>query len=1182
MLDELNKQDLSDFYANPLTLRLVAEVANAGEGLPKGRVDLLDRATQLLTTEINPAHKQSKHAQLSLPSLLDSAGAVFAHLLLSGSLGVSARSRDDTPDGYVHIEELSDIQHAPDIPAALQTRLFQAIDENLVSPFHRVIAEYLGARWLAKLLSGGYSERRLFQIITASDGVPTSFRGIHAWLAHFASWLTPRCIKSDPYGILRYGEPNNLSLDNARLLLNSIAALANEDPYFRNEDWGRRAVSGLARTELKNEIIQIITGPDVHTHLSTLILEALDGSELTQQIATELLSVIHDSKRAYVERMQAVEALVGSGVNVEWNSEVARLSQSKSISNKRLVLEIITITRGEPFHSTTIAEAILSYKKRPNRSLIDSVGDETEDEDEDDPYVSGMVYGLVRKISPIKAGQILDEIASVLSSQTRPSYWKPGFELSHSIGQLFEKALESDEAVSANRIWLWLKFTDAERSSSITPLLHKWFVGREKIREDIQRLAIEEDESEDGAWMAIAHELPSTSTALALTQLDVVRFISEIADKESLGPSDVNRWSSFVRSVLFENRLPESVQTAVDKAIAGHPAIAKEWKQLTAPPKRDWKKEQEVRRVEAETKRTKKFAKHRANFWPFRDQIRKGENIGALNTIANAYLGRFYDLNNDVPPNERIVSWLGDELTEAALNGFIAALNRPDIPTPSQISSTHAEGKLWLLEPVIICGISELIRTQMGVLSIRETVMASALAAWWEFPEFNEKKLGKDIESQLEEKVFSTAQNTLEFLKATMEPRISAGNEHIPGLYRLASDGRLSSVAGHLALQWLTQFPQANMSVQWELMRIAHRFGGKSDFQRLIVDRLETGESDETKQMLMAGAFVSNLESRKQELSDFCDNHKDTLWSIRRMLGSRQDRDGLSELDLGQLEFLVATFAQSWPPVRHPTSSWGDSHPWQATDFIRSCINGVGAIPTLAATEALDRLAERDFDISYIEQIKHVRFQQARLRRDTEHNVLSFSGVKQVLGNGLPTSTDDLKAKVLDVLSQVEDYIRNSDTDPWEAFWTSDKPKDENTCRHRLLDLLRPRLPKQINLLPETLMPENNRADIVAVLDEFGLPIEIKGQWHPQLWQAADVQLIQKYARDWRADDRGIYLVLWFGNVPSKNIPQHPQHATAPKSPAELQRMLLSGLEVMQRSLIDIVVLDVSKPKEGH
>jgi hypothetical protein len=111
-------------------------------------------------------------------------------------------------------------------------------------------------------------------------------------------------------------------------------------------------------------------------------------------------------------------------------------------------------------------------------------------------------------------------------------------------------------------------------------------------------------------------------------------------------------------------------------------------------------------------------------------------------------------------------------------------------------------------------------------------------------------------------------------------------------------------------------------------------------------------------------------------------------------------------------------------------------------------------------------------------------------------------------------------------LEDIQKYVRHSDTGGWEAFWHQTVPKIENTCTDRLLDLLRPRLPGAIELFLELPMPDQNRVDIYASLLGQGLPIEIKGQWHPELWSASGTQLNEKYSRDWRTGGRGIYLVF--------------------------------------------------------
>src|SRR5262249_9210693 len=158
----------------------------------------------------------------------------------------------------------------------------------------------------------------------------------------------------------------------ARLLLESLAALAKEDPYFRSEDWGTRAVSGLARSELKTEIIAVIRSPDRHFHLSSLLLEALRGSTLTNEIVPELLTLIHDSAASQAERKRAAEALIASQAIVAWPMEVDNLRKRAETGDKRLAVEIISELKGHGFTGEQIAN-----------SLVDLLGIERNDNDSD-------------------------------------------------------------------------------------------------------------------------------------------------------------------------------------------------------------------------------------------------------------------------------------------------------------------------------------------------------------------------------------------------------------------------------------------------------------------------------------------------------------------------------------------------------------------------------------------------------------------------------------------------------------------------------------------------------------------------------------------------------------------------------------------------------------------------------
>ena len=151
----------------------------------------------------------------------------------------------------------------------------------------------------------------------------------------------------------------------------------------------------------------------------------------------------------------------------------------------------------------------------------------------------------------------------------------------------------------------------------------------------------------------------------------------------------------------------------------------------------------------------------------------------------------------------------------------------------------------------------------------------------------------------------------------------------------------------------------------------------------------------------------------------------------------------------------------------------------------------------------------------------------------------------------------------------------------WEAYWDGKRPKGENFCRNRMIEHISRQLPPSIQFEPERHMPRQKRADIAAIRNTVGLPVEIKGQWHRDVWDAACDQLDANYARDWQADGRGAYIVLWFGDVPRKRLRGHPEGLERPDTPEALRRMLIDRLPEDRRFWIDIFVLDVTRPECG-
>jgi hypothetical protein len=1170
LLSELDKRDLGEFYENPLTLTLIAAIAEEKQGLPSGRAELLDQASRILVRERNPIHHRDKAAIASTDSLLESAGAVFAHLLLSNSLGIADRPAEDVPAGFISLGDISDIPHAPLAEASLKTRLFRSQDENLLVPYHRVIAEFLAGRWLAQRLDSGLSERRARQVLMFKDGVPTALRGVHAWFGHFAPRMTEACIRTDPYGALRYGDPEKLSIENARLLLNSLQALANEDPYFRSEDWGRHAIAGLARPELKPEILELLKQPDRHIHLSSLVLESLDGSTLTHEIIPELVQLVEDDSAVYIERHNAANALIGVNDEVNWAKIVGNL-RTGGKSSQRLAVETVGNVGPEHFSSHDVTEVLLQYH---------GVLGEHDDDDEDG-HVTGVEYRLLKRIAPVQSGNVLDELLKRIAPLRPNRYSTLQYEISWSLFSLLAKALEAKQPPTAERFWTWRRaiqdqgrLQEKEREA-----IDAFLLCHPQLREAVQRLAFSDNTIEGAPWMALVMDLPQASRALAVTSDDTVKYLDEIASRETLSNFDIDLWHSLLRYMGSSESFPAAVAESAHRGINRHPELQRQWDDLSSRPKSDWKEQEEERSREARLAQEKRYEEHRAEFAAHKKEIEFGGARGMLYNLAQAYLGRFSDLRDKEGPLARLNDWVGEDLMLAGLSGFVATLDRPDLPDVRKIAESHARGQHYYDEAILICGVAEAVRLGRSLGSISRQALKSALAAWGQLPDYNVQRIGQDLGKLLEAAVFTTDAELANYLKDLVEPFLEAGSEHIPGLYQMSREERYRQSGGILALNWLQRYPEAKPMILKELIDIAARFGPRAELRMLARDRAASAlQGTEARALWVGVLFLVDFEHSEAVISEFCREESGALWTIRSSIRTDR-RERWLPLSVRQLEFVVETFAADWPSRERPSGGWsGDQNAWDAGDFVRAAIDSLGADISQSATDTLDRLATNVLTTNYRDQIRHVRASQQKLRRDTEYRMSAFSEMKSLLAGDLPKTMDDLKAFVLDALEDIQVYLRQGNTMAWKQFWADENPVDENTCRDRLLDSLRGHLPRAILADPEMRMPEAKRNDIGVHYNGLGLPIETKGQWNRSLWSAPSEQLIALYAKDYRSEGRGIYLVFWFGNVSRKKPTAHPASRKRPKTVAELKQLLEETIEPAEKLHINFVVLDVSRP----
>ena len=299
-----------------------------------------------------------------------------------------------------------------------------------------------------------------------------------------------------------------------------------------------------------------------------------------------------------------------------------------------------------------------------------------------------------------------------------------------------------------------------------------------------------------------------------------------------------------------------------------------------------------------------------------------------------------------------------------------------------------------------------------------------------------------------------------------------------------------------------------------------------------------------------------------------------------------------SKISPEHLEFLIETFISDWPDNREFLPVWSNDEESAsaASWFIRRIIGSLGK--TSGGLGILEEIKKKSGFATYEHHARDV-IARAKRKLTDEQQPVSLKGVRNILLSEKPATIGDLQVIVMKALKDAQDEILTGQTDEYEVFWQGETSQYENYCRNRLMTQLKPLLEAHsIGVHREGDMNEGY-CDILCTSNGDKLPIEIKGQWHSELWTAAKNQLGEQYASSYEARGHGIYLVLWFGyEIEAKKKPKllslpkdHILHGNKPTSADEMLNLLekyhkgpTSDEDKVQVSdKICFFVLDVSK-----
>ena len=967
LLQHLRNRELAHVCGNPLVLRLFAEAARGGGGLPGTRAELLERASRAMAGQ-DRGPQVVRLVRRDEEELLLASGAICATMLLCNLAGVHDRVPGEAPAGFLNVADIEALPFAGDAAEALATRLFRAEGEGRFSYFHRVLAEYLGARWLARCVDEGLSAERAHTLF--GRGVPTALRGMHAWLARLSSSQAGRCIAVDPWAVLRDGETGTLDLEHARALLAALRERSGEDPCFDTEDRGPHPAAGLMRSELKDDIVGILASPGPHAHLSACLAEAMAGTELSVEAGWMLEGILFDSARAHGERAMAFRSLWLAGIR-DGEAAARQLVEMGDGVSARLACEAVVAACQE--------EAPARSASRAGRAKLRLVSGGEAAAQERPPGVSG--DGLFGSLDGAALAAVLDGLASGAPAMLGEADGWERSVLSDQVRRLAARVLEDDATVTPKRVWSWIGWTreaDGEGGGARERLAALF--GRERALRTGLLAHVLLTPRVGGARIG-CRELEAPGIGLDPDEEDLAGVLAALRARSADGTEDPE-----LRGQLLA--LHRSARAAADMADELAPPI--EMPGWTA---------EDGRHDAAARARVPDRRSLRESLAGKADLIAAGD-VRVLAAPAAVYLGRFGELvlrDAPVAPEKRLREALGDELSEQVLAGFVAVLGRDDLPGARDIAEVHCTGGEHEAEAPLICGADVALRDGLPFDRVGRDTLEAAYMAWLRAPWSASDRRLDSIGSTLEAMVFTGIEAIEGHFRASIEPQLAHDVEFVRDLDRMAEYYRFAGLAGRLSVDWLREYSELNSDTRAELITCAIESAPRDALRDLIVDcRGRMPPEGRARLLWLAAACLVDLDGSREELLAAADD-PDFLGHVREAIGHL---NRFSDAPLESLVFVVQAFGARWARMPARPGEDGRGHGWrnpcEASAFIERTIHAIANRPQVEATDALQNLIANHAP-SYADTARQALAFQRKAWRDCEHEIPTVAGLHALM-----------------------------------------------------------------------------------------------------------------------------------------------------------------------------------------
>lgn len=1179
---EVARFDLGALLPNPQFLKMFADAfIESGRRFTDKR-NIFSQAVERLAKEANTTVAKTGQP-LSIAQKVDLSSEVFAKLLLSGAEGIG--TSEATADRiYPLLASLFDTPTVAD--SILATRLFKPGDSaDQHRPVHKIVAEYCAAVYLSKRISDPKDPLTLHKclpIIAPNSAVRDELRGLLGWLAALGNKsIQEAAIELDPYAVLANGDPSQLEHSSKRLLIKRLKDVETKDPYFRRGDsWRRFSAAGFFTEDVMKEIKPLLaSGGD--GHLRDLILELLTGSPAIELLRDELRHLILNPAESEHTRLLACKCLLDLK-DYDFKADLANLTGEASQTALKVATSIMSALGPQSFDRSYLAEFFrVCSKLYPTEQALYS-------------SAIGTRYFLRRFVNELSLETIeclLDDLTDRIACTCHKKHFECKCRIGTSkiVGLMLDKYFElALPPFNADRIWRWLKdliFHEhklADQSEAVKTLQNHHYLRQEIIAIAFANLADRDKIFETKIQKFDFH----SHTGLRFQPCDYY-FIVNLAfelDNPIL-------WSNFIAMhqlhLKKEERGPNVLRRLMREQATKKVAFMREWKKFNRAATQSVRESHRLffrhnRKFNRRSRQREDVNK--ANIQYFEDNrelIESGRHWRCLVRFADLVLMSPDDIELEVGDDALVRNALRNCLD------FIA----PHVPDLLKLAELQCASQGASTEPVLFAACLEIMRND-GNLEKVDLTLLTALRTNIDMGYDAVSQEERDsLKAEVDRLIFADPGSAETFLRQYVEPQLSRSTCSNPEVWLLRSDEKFSHLRGTLSIEWLRRFSGLALGPLENLFEIAAEFGSHDNLKEIIAERCAdyisawpnptNDEELEKKRFFWFLRAFYFLEDTPKACWDFIKTDKDSIFSFHERSGrlSHGEHPYWPKLTLGKVEDILNAFIDKWPKVPLP-SHYGTESPSEETAyrFLTQVVWLISLDESDEAIHVLDRLIADQRFADMGNDLKSIRASKIRQKALRNFEPPTPDEIVNRLDRDAVVNVEGLRQLVLQELQDFQKAIDGGEFNPADRFYNGDVRLGEVKATEVIAERLDLTLKAQgITITSEHQMKSENRSDFTAAKFIGGkrrlLVVEVKGQWHKELYTAAGAQLYDRYSTHPDAEQQGIYLAIWFGPLEKVAGLKNTTINTAQELKASIQQTLPPELV----GLIDVFVLDVSK-----